>query len=80
MTPFALIAAALATYRVARLVAVEDGPANALHRLRTWHRWPAWMLDLLSCPLCASGWIAPVFVLLAIALTVHHLAIIPLVQ
>ncbi|MCC6618756.1 MAG: DUF1360 domain-containing protein [Chloroflexi bacterium] len=66
MTPFALAAAALATYRLARLVAVEDGPALVLHRFRTWHRWPAWMLDLLSCPLCLSVWIAPAVVLLTI--------------
>lgn len=62
MSPLDLVAAVLATYRVARLVTREDGPADAFARLRTWRGWPPTVLDLLSCPLCASVWIAPVVV------------------
>lgn len=55
-----------------RLPVVEDGQSvmmaglgqvqlvgGELHRYLTRARWsPQWLADLLSCPFCASGWIA----------------------
>lgn len=61
MTALDFAIAILATYRVARMVADEDGPARVLARLReaASDRGPTWLADGLSCPLCASVWIAP---------------------
>lgn len=48
----------LATYRVARMIAYEDGPADVLVSLRTWaERYPH-LAKGLNCPLCASFWLA----------------------
>jgi hypothetical protein len=68
-----LLVMSLATYRLTRLVVEDDFPPVlwARHRLAGgWtgpdedvpvHRasWvPQWLADLVSCPWCASGWIA----------------------
>jgi len=53
--------AVLATYRVAHMVALEDGPWDVFTRLRTWAmlRTPGGTLERgLSCPLCISFWLA----------------------
>jgi hypothetical protein len=72
-----LLLCALATYRVAYLIAVEDGPADLLRRLRAAaeRRYPPVLVEPgvledsnvvrgLTCPLCVSFWAAlPVYAL-----------------
>lgn len=65
MTPLAFVIAALAVYRLARLVALEEGPGHVFAHLRQRattdydqdgepaNFWGA----LLSCPLCLSVWL-----------------------
>lgn len=62
MTALDFAVAGLASYRVARMVADEDGPGRVFARVRAVaeDRGPAWLADGLSCPLCASVWAAPV--------------------
>lgn len=60
--------AALAVYRLAHMIANEDGPWDAFTRLRTWvyHGWDGnpetyvrhWTARGISCPLCISFWLA----------------------
>jgi hypothetical protein len=48
----------LATYRVARMIAYEGGPADVLVSLRTWaDRYPH-LASGIHCPLCLSFWFA----------------------
>lgn len=65
----AIILAAFAVYRVAFMVAREEGPADVFDRLRAAaQRLPAeiignrtkphWIARGLSCPLCISFWLA----------------------
>lgn len=71
--PLLLLVMALATYRLTRLVVEDDFPPVlwVRHRLAGgWSgpdedvpvyraRWvPQWLADLVSCPWCASGWVA----------------------
>lgn len=55
-----LAMAALATYRLSRMIALEAGPFDMFTRLHTaameWA--PTNVVDGLSCPLCAGAWIA----------------------
>ena len=69
MTPLSLVLASLAVYRVAVMVAHEDGPWRVFVRLREHAigkavdgRWPAWVADGLMCPRCVSAWAALVIV------------------
>lgn len=70
LTPYILIA--LATYRTARMVALEDGPGDVFPALRNWaaRRFVGveiapgmladhWIARGLACPLCVGFWIAP---------------------
>ena len=52
-----LALAALATWRVTHLLAEEDGPHDAVVRLRTRVRRP-WLGDLMDCFYCLSVWVA----------------------
>src|SRR5688572_3138767 len=63
------IIAALAVYRLASMIAYEDGPADVFARLRgrvaavAWDGKPEtwgqhWAARGLSCPLCVSFWLA----------------------
>lgn len=60
----------LASYRMAYLIAYEDGPGALALKLRSWahFRWSntphAWINDGVQCPLCLSFWIAPVLLTL----------------
>lgn len=56
------IIASLATYRLSRMMAIEDGPGDLFVRFRTW----VWKIGRgrrdglykgLACPLCLSFWI-----------------------
>jgi hypothetical protein len=69
MTWLTAILAALAVYRVARMVAEEDGPAFAFKRLRDAHTSDKRSLDVgLRCFYCISFWVAlPVSALLCVA-------------
>ncbi len=55
-----LIAIALASYRVSRMISEEEGPWEAFTRLRgmVFRRAPnAWIERGVNCPLCLSFWI-----------------------
>lgn len=64
MTPLGLVLASLAVYRVAVMVAHEDGPWLVFARLRghAMMHWPEWVADGLACPRCVSVWAALVIV------------------
>ncbi len=53
----------LAIYRVAHLVALEDGPFDLLVLFREFlfkifKRWDHWVIRGFACPLCISFWLA----------------------
>lgn len=52
--------AALAVYRIAILIATEEGPFSVFEKLRAWaERLPLannWIARGLACPLCISFW------------------------
>jgi hypothetical protein len=52
--------AALATWRLAHLVAEEDGPGNSIARLRARAR-AGWAGELMDCFYCLSLWVAVPF-------------------
>ena len=49
--------AVLATWRVTHLLAAEDGPSDAVVRLRARVRRP-WLGELMDCFYCLSVWVA----------------------
>lgn len=57
-----VILATLAVYRLAFLVSMEDGPANAAMRFRqaVYNRFggDSWVFAGVTCPLCVSFWLA----------------------
>ena len=59
-----LIVCALATYRVVRLILLEDGPFNALVSLRGWLDPDArtWLGKGMQCAWCLSFWVGPALV------------------
>ena len=61
LTPHILIA--LAVYRLARMLAYEDGPGDVLVQLRQGvaRRFglESWQARGVSCPLCVGFWLAP---------------------
>jgi hypothetical protein len=55
----AYLLSVLAVYRVARMVALEDGPGNVFQDVRgALLRAPAWVQKGMSCPLCLGFWLA----------------------
>lgn len=58
--------AVLATYRVARMLALEDGPFDLFVRVRARidPEQITWVGRGINCPLCISFWVALVFALL----------------
>lgn len=52
----------LATYRLARMIAYEDGPWDVLVSLRTWAERDPLLEKGVNCPLCLSFWLALVMV------------------
>lgn len=54
---FRLVIAILATWRVAHLVAHEDGPFDLIVRIRA-HAGASTVGDLMDCPYCLSMWVA----------------------
>lgn len=83
----ASIAATLAIYRIAFMVAREEGPFDVLERLRSWayNRLPAkvgqnrvtphWIARGLACPLCISWWLALPAALIVVAALGQPLAL-----
>ena len=57
-----IVLSALATYRVVRLVAMEDGPFDLARKLRgvADPEQRTWLGRGMVCPWCISFWIAPV--------------------
>lgn len=60
-----LILAAFASYRIAHMIALEDGPADAFTRFRTFIEsrltQESWIVRGFNCPLCLGFWISLVF-------------------
>lgn len=54
----ALIAAAFATYRLAVLIAEEEGPWSLAQRLRNLHTADDWIGRGIRCPACVGFWVA----------------------
>jgi hypothetical protein len=52
-----LILAALACYRLAQLVTIDDGPGDVFRRLRAWAM-TGFIGGLTHCPYCLSLWLA----------------------
>ena len=62
---FRLVMCVLATWRLAHLLALEDGPFAAVVRLRV-RVGDGWLGQLMDCPYCLSLWIAaPLALMLA---------------
>lgn len=64
MSALALAVAVLATWRVTHLITAEDGPWNAVARLRVAAGTSVWG-QLMDCFYCSSVWIALPFTLWA---------------
>jgi hypothetical protein len=60
---FRLTVAVLATWRIAHLIAREDGPFDAVVRLRV-RAGAGFLGTLMDCPYCLSLWIAVPFAFL----------------
>lgn len=63
-----LILAILATYRIAHMVAQEDGPFDVFSRIRSIPNPESWIARGLNCVLCISFWVS----LLAALLLAHQ--------
>lgn len=74
-----LVIAALATYRVARIITEEEGPFEIFARLR---RRVAddqtWIARGLHCPFCVGFWVAGVFVVYLIAIGEVPITLVPI--
>lgn len=62
MTVLIFVASILAVYRVAHLLAEEEGPFSVLHKIKA-HRWldpqqRTWLGRGLNCVWCMSFWLA----------------------
>lgn len=64
---FRLTLAALATWRIAHLVAKEDGPFDLVVRARAWAGDDSMFGRLMDCPYCVSIWAAAPSAWLALA-------------
>lgn len=53
-----LILATLATYRISRMIAMEDGPADVFSSIRSSIGQKTWLGRGLHCVLCISFWLA----------------------
>jgi hypothetical protein len=83
----ATAAAILAIYRIAFMVAREEGPFDVFDRLRRWANdalparashnrvTPHWIARGLACPLCISWWLALPAALIVVLLFGQHPAI-----
>lgn len=63
------LVAVCATYRLAHMIAREDGPVEVFLSLRTWlhthsSRRTRWIVAGVDCPLCLSFWLAWLIALL----------------
>lgn len=69
MSPLVALVAALACYRITLLVVADEITAPARQRARTWleHAGRDRLGYALTCPWCASVWLAPLVVGSAIA-------------
>lgn len=56
-TYFLFILLALAVYRVAHMVALEDGPADVFAKLRHRAGQRSWVGRGFHCPMCLSFWL-----------------------
>jgi hypothetical protein len=63
---FALVLAVLATYRIARMLAMEEGPFGLFDRVRARidPDQETWLGRGLNCPLCIGFWVALLFTVL----------------
>ncbi len=61
MDIFYIVLAALATFRVSRMIALEEGPFSLFSKLRDRFTQRTWVGRGLACPMCLSFWVALVF-------------------
>lgn len=54
---FSFLLVALAVYRVARMLALEDGPVEIFAKWRYWLGQKSWVGRGFHCPLCISFWL-----------------------
>lgn len=75
-----LLICSLAVYRVARMLAKEDGPWNLFQRFRNQHTTQGdWFAVGIRCPLCIGFWLAlPVGAIYALTAPGTDLWLIPL--
>lgn len=71
--PLDVLLLALATLRLARLIALEAGPWRLAERMRAWvgarMGYRSWQFAGISCPLCVSFWLVwPLLLLPPVAL------------
>lgn len=52
-----IVLATLATYRLSRMIALEDGPADVFSLLRERVSQRTWVGRGLACTLCVSAWL-----------------------
>lgn len=72
-----VVTAVLATYRVSRMIALEDGPFDVFSRLQELAGGQKnWVGRGLACPLCVSFWLALPAALLVGFVDVRQLALL----
>lgn len=54
--PFDLVVCVLAVYRIAYLIAREDGPFDLAANVRAWVGQQTWIGRGFHCPMCLSFW------------------------
>lgn len=64
MQPLKFIIAALAVYRVSRMITDEEGPFEVFTKLRGRFKPDTWIGRGLECMMCVSFWVALPFALL----------------
>lgn len=76
MSPWLFVLVTLAVYRVARIIAMEDGPFDVFARIRGAidPNQRAWIGRGLNCVLCISFWIAGLAALIVGATWIEWLA------
>lgn len=65
-----VVISALAAYRVARMIAMEDGPFDVFSRFRSKFDKPRgtprnWIERGVECPLCVGFWVSPLMLSLS---------------
>lgn len=77
--PLTFLIAALATYRIARMLADEDGPFDLFLRFRNRYTDErSWFAKGIRCPFCIGVWVAALVVLFLVVLGLSRIEYAPL--